>query len=378
MMKSARGTVLHVISGIDVGGAENHLLDLAGGLIDRGFDVTVAYLKGDGEFEQEFRDVGCTVVNIGIRHDIDPLGLARLVRYIASNEHDIVHGHLFHGNVYGTVAATLGGVPYVVASKHNDPPFWRQQPYRTIHELTIQRADRVCPISDHVHRYILTQTGVNPDDVQTIRYGLDPAPFDRVDDSDVAAVRSELGVADDSQLIGTVARLTQQKDLETLLRAFALVREHRSNVQLAVVGRGERRPQLEELSEQLSVDDSVTFAGFRSDVPVLMRAFDVFALTSRWEGFGVVLMEAMAAKTPVVASNVSAIPEVVADGETGFMAPSGDIEAFADRFNRLLDDGSLALALGEAGRRRLEREFSVERMVGEMEALYRDLLAGEY
>lgn len=368
MMADHSGRVLHVISGIDVGGAENHLLTLCRGLVDRGFDITVAYLKGSGELAADFRAAGCTVVPIGIRTDADLIGFARLATHIVRRNYDIVHGHLFHGNVYGVTAATLATVPVIVSSKHNDPPFWEQQPYQTIHNLILRKVARVFPISDHVKRYLLRTTSVPPNRVETIRYGLDPTPFN--DMGDVASVQAEFP---GEMLVGTVARLTEQKDLETLIRAFArLVDSY--DAHLAIVGRGDQRARLEQLAASAGIADDVTLTGFREDIARLMHAFDVFALPSRWEGFGIVFLEAMAAGTPIVASNTSAIPEIVADGETGFLCPPGDVDALANAIARLLCDAPERERLGTAGRRRLDSEFSVDRMVDEMTAAYDSLL----
>lgn len=367
-MSESRARVLHVITGIDVGGAESHLLSLCEGLVDRGFDVTVAYLKGEGELATEFREAGCDVVRIGIRTDADPIGFAKLLAHVAREDYDVVHGHLFHGNVYGVTAATLARVPVVVSSKHNDPPFWAQQPYRTIHDLTLSQVDEVFPISDSVRRYLLETTSVSPGKVQTIRYGLDTDPFDTV--KGVENVRTEF---EGERLVGTVARLTEQKDLTTLIRAFAKIHEDH-DTHLAIVGRGERRAELEQLVDDHGLESAVTFTGFRDDIPALMHAFDVFALPSRWEGFGVVFLEAMAAGIPVIASDTSAIPEVVNDGETGYLCPPGDIEAFADAISKLLSDPDLRDEMGAAGRHRVETEFSVDRMVTEMATAYRTLL----
>lgn len=367
-------SVLHVISGIDVGGAENHLLMLLDGLASREFDVTVAYLKGDGELADDFREAGCSVERIGIRSDLDPLGLGRLVAKIAQNDYDIVHTHLFHGDVYGATAATVAGVPAIVSSKHNDPPYWQDQPHKLVHDLSLSRTDRVLPISEHVRDYLLETSNVSPDRVQTVRYGFSPKDFEDVSESDVQSVRREF-VDDNKPLVGTVARLTEQKNLETLLRAFEQVRDRVPGAHLAIVGRGEEEDRLIRLADTLGIADAVTFAGFRTDIPELMHAFDVFALPSRWEGFGVVFLEAMAAQTPVVASEVSAIPEVVADGKTGLLCPPTDETQFADAISTLLEDRELAESMGEAGRERLDRKFTVDRMVEEVATIYQEILS---
>lgn len=374
MGQSSSPSVFHLITGIDVGGAENHLLDLCSGLVDHGFDVTVGYLKGDGELASDFRDAGCTVRRIGIRTDVDPLGFLSLVRLLRSVNTDILHAHLFHSNVYGVLAAGIAGVDEVVVTKHNDEPFWQDQPIRTVHDLLLRRIDRVVTISDHVREYLLDVSAVDPETVTTVRYGLNPTPFDELDPAIVLKTRREFA-ADDDPLVGTVARLTEQKDLPTLLRAFARVLEAVPDARLVIVGRGEEEDVLRSLSTELCISNSVVFAGFRTDVPALMTAFDVFVLPSRWEGFGVVFMEAMAAGTPVVASDVSAIPEVVVDGETGFLCRPGDEEAFAEATVEVLADDGTSNRLGQAGRARLEKEFTVDRMVDETIAVYRDLLS---
>ncbi|MUV88779.1 glycosyltransferase, partial [Halapricum sp. CBA1109] len=317
--------VLQLITGITVGGAENHLLTLCEGLVERGHDVTVAYLKGEGELREAFEAAGCTVVAIDIGADADPLGLARLLGHVRGEEYDVIHGHLFHGTVYGAAVAALTRDTRFVVSKHNDHPFWDEQPYRTIHDLAMTQADRVVCLSEHVRQYLLETTRVAPGDVETIHYGLDPAPFDEVPPETVASVRSEL--SGNGPLVGTVGRLTEQKDFPVLVRAFGRVSESVPDARLAVVGRGEEKADLRALTRRLGIEDRVTFTGFREDIPALMHAFDVFALPSRWEGFGVVFLEAMAAGTPIVASDTSAIPEVVGRGDdsAGRLVEPGDV-----------------------------------------------------
>jgi glycosyltransferase involved in cell wall biosynthesis len=362
--------VLQLITGITVGGAENHLLTLCEGLVDRGHDVTVAYLKGAGELREEFEAAGCTVVPIDIRADADPLGLLRLFRHVRRNDYDVIHAHLFHGTVYGAAVAAFLRDTKLVVSKHNDHPFWAEQPYKTIHDLAMTQANDVVCLSDHVREYLLETTRVSPEIVRTVYYGLDPAPFDERDDSEIAAVRREL--SEDGPLVGTVGRLTEQKDLPVLLRAFDQVLEAVPDAHLAIVGRGEQENDLRALARQLGTADQVTFTGFRDDVPALMCAFDVFALSSRWEGFGVVFLEAMAARTPIVASDTSAIPEVVGRGadSAGRLVEPGDVDGFATAIADLLSDDEERDRVGELGRQRLETQFGVERMVTAVEETY--------
>jgi glycosyltransferase involved in cell wall biosynthesis len=130
---------------------------------------------------------------------------------------------------------------------------------------------------------------------------------------------------------------------------------------------------LKRLSNKLGLEDAVTFTGFRSDIPALMHAFDVFVLPSRWEGFGMVFLEAMAAETPVVGSNTSAIPEVVADGETGILCEPGNVNAFADAITDLLADDGRRETMSAQCHERMEIEFSESRIINEVLSLYGEL-----
>lgn len=369
--------LLHIITSLGVGGAENHLLDLVCGLADDGYDVTVMYLTdkdpyADEDVTSEMVEAGVSVEQIGIRNNIDPIGFGRVLLHILQNGYDIVHTHQIHGDIYGSVAATLGGVQRIVSTKHNDPPFLTEQPYKTLHNMTVRLTDRIVTISENVREFTLEHTTASPDKVRTVHYGLDPQPFDQVSEEEVNSVRSDLADAEEP-LVGTVARLVEQKDLGTLLRAIDKVSETHPNVRLAIVGEGPKREELESLASDLGIDDRVTFTGYRSDIPALMQAFDVFALPSRWEGFGLVFLEAMAAGTPVVASEVSAVPEIVVDAETGYLVPPGESDEFAEYIDHLLEEPSLAERMGQSGRARLEAHFTVEQMVSETEAVYDEL-----
>jgi len=143
---------------------------------------------------------------------------------------------------------------------------------------------------------------------------------------------------------------------------------------VVIAGGGDLEEYLRDLASEVGVADRVHVLGPRKDVPALMHAIDVFAMPSIWEGFGLVLLEAMAAGRPIVASRVATIPEVVVDGETGLLVPAGDPVALADALAQLAHDPALARRLGEAGRERLRQHFSIEKMVGDTELLYRELM----
>jgi len=236
-----------------------------------------------------------------------------------------------------------------------------------------RRAALVIAISASVHRYMVGPTlGLPASQVQTILYGISTAAYPLVAPEAVAALRREWGATDGTLVIGFAGRFVGQKDIPTLIRAFARFREISGcDARLVLVGQGELLDPMRHLASEAGIGDRVVFPGFRNDVPVVMRAFDVFAITSVHEGFGLVLVEAMAAERPVVATRAGAMPEIVVDGETGFLADG--VEAFAQALARLTDP-AVRQRFGEAGRRRVNEHFAVARMCAETDAAYERVL----
>jgi glycosyltransferase involved in cell wall biosynthesis len=176
-------------------------------------------------------------------------------------------------------------------------------------------------------------------------------------------------------VIGTIARLVPQKALHVLLASFARYRAiGRRRARLVVVGHGPLLKELKETALRLDLSDAVVWAGFREDIPSLMNAFDVFSLSSTYEGFGLVLLEAMAAKRAIVATAVSAIPEIVQDGQTGLLCPPGDTEAMMQAFLRL-EDSDLCIRLAQNGLIRVREYFTLDRMIDATLAAYREWVA---
>jgi glycosyltransferase involved in cell wall biosynthesis len=271
----------------------------------------------------------------------------------------------------GTPAKAL---PLVI-SKHNDCPFHRIPGERLVDRWVSRRAAAMIVISDAVRRYMSARgVGQPPCRMETVRYGIDPTSFDQVSSEAVAQLRRAWGAKPDTLLVGFVGRLVSQKSIDVLIRAFAqFVRANRVDAKLVIVGDGPLRRQLRECAAREGIADRVVWPGFRKDIAAVMSAFDVFALTSSFEGFGLVLIEAMAAGAPIVATRVSAIPEVVVDGETGLLAESGSVEGVAAALSRLTD-ASLRRCLGQAGYERVRTQFTLERMWQATDAIYEQAL----
>ncbi len=367
--------VLHLITSLDRGGAENHLLALAGHVDRTRFDVEVAVLTGEGDLIPEFEALGIAVHRLGARRRLDLTGAERLVSLLRERDYDIVHSHLFRADLYAYVASFQLGSrrPKLVATRHNDDRFFLHPLVGVLHFLVSARLDMIIAISDHIARFTIARGVWDSRRVRRVYHGLE-VPSDALVERRRSELRLQLGLAADDFLIGNVGRLDPQKGQRHLVRAIPLLLDRLPNAHLVIVGGGNLERSLRELAEELDISDRVHVLGARRDVPAVMQAIDLFAMPSIWEGFGIVLLEAMAAAKPIVASRVATIPEVVLDNETGVLVAPGDPVALADAIAALAADPPRAKRFGEAGRQRLEQSFSLEKMVGDTEVLYEELV----
>jgi glycosyltransferase involved in cell wall biosynthesis len=293
--------------------------------------------------------------------DLSPRMARDVVRAVRAERPDLLHTHLVHADVYGAVAAAATRTPYL-STRHNDDRYLLG-PFRYVDRLFARRARRLIAISDAV-RVFLERAGHDPAKLLTIRYGLDELPA-----APSEPTPADAGIPPDVPLALAVGRLIEQKDHATLLRAFARVREKVPEARLAILGGGPLEAETRALVASLGLDGAVALPG-RTEIRDWLERADVFVHTSRWEGFGIVLLEAMLASLPVVATRISAVPEIVADGETGVLVDAGDVDAVANAVAALLDDPDRARRMGAKGLERARRDFSVARMTDETLAVY--------
>ncbi len=354
---------LHKITGVS--GSERHLLALLPALRERGVDARVLALDVDGtdapRFYAELDTVGVPYTTVRCTFDVNPRMARDVVRAVRGERPDLLHTHLVHADVYGSIASRAAGVPFV-SSRHNDDRYLLG-PFRHVDRAFARRARRLVAISDAVRRF-LERSGLPREKLVTVHYGLDELPAAPSEVTPAAA-----GVPDGVPLVLAVGRLIEQKDHATLLRAFARARTEHPEARLAILGSGPLESETRALAGELGLDGALLLPG-RVEIRDWLERADVFAHTSRWEGFGIVLLEAMLARLPIVATRVSAVPEVVLDGETGSLVAPGDVADVAAALGSLLGDPERARRLGEAGHDRARSEFSVARMADRTLAVY--------
>ncbi|PKL49707.1 MAG: hypothetical protein CVV42_05060 [Candidatus Riflebacteria bacterium HGW-Riflebacteria-2] len=368
--------ILHVATTLDRGGAEKHIIDLAQAQLKDGHRVVIAFLRRKNDYWAEFmQSVGAEVIDLGLEKYPEISPLMRLVKTIWSARPDIIHSHLQPAELYARFALMLPGIPKIpfVITKHNDEPFYPGPEASLLGKWVARRSSCVIAISEAVRQNTcIKDLGLPPGKVKTIHYGIDPVPYQTISPEETLRWRAEFGITPGQMLIGTAARLVPQKALHVLVAGFAtFLRATAGNVdaRLVLIGRGPLESDLKMQVSNAGLEREVIFAGFREDIPLAMKSMDVFALTSNYEGFGQVLVEAMSAGVPVVASRVSSIPEIVVDGETGYVFEAGDVEALSRKFEALrLPD--IRKKMGAAGLMRIQKEFRPETVWQKLKPIY--------
>lgn len=339
--------VLHIHRIGGIGGSERHLLTLLPALAERGVDVRFLGLDDPSRAPDPFYEaLTVPFERVPAPRDLD-LALARRVRRAARGA-DLVHTHLVHADVYGALGARR-----LVSTKHNDDPF-RAGSFRYVERALARRAARIIAITHALARFQIERVGLPADKVEVIHYGLDDLPG-------AWGTNPADPIPPDARVLLCVCRLEPQKGVDVAIRAL----EQIPDAHLVVLGEGPERPRLESLARTLRAP--VYMPGRVSDVAAWLRRADVLVHPVRWEGFGLAVLEAMLAGLPVVASNVSSLPELL--GDAGLLVPPDDPSALAAAVGRA------SRAVGERGRARALAEFSVAGMADRTLAVYERALA---
>jgi glycosyltransferase involved in cell wall biosynthesis len=344
--------VVHVHRIRGIGGSERHLLTLLPALAERGLEPIFLGLDDPaGVLEPFYRELGVESVRLPCPRDLDP-GLARRVRReLRRLRPDIVHTHLVHGDVYGALGA---GDAALVSTKHNDDRF-RLGPFRFVERVLTRRATRVIAITEALRRFCIKGVGLPAEKVEVVHYGLDALPEPWGESPDVP-------LPDSARVLLCVSRLAEQKGVDVAVRALPAIRERHPDAMLVVLGEGPERARLG--------GEGVYLPGRVGDVAAWYRRAELLVHPARWEGFGLALLEAMLAGKPVVATRVSAAPEIVVDGETGLLVPPNDPVALAEAVASLLANPARTASMGQAGLMRARRDFSVATMAEGTAAVY--------
>lgn len=384
--------ILRVIARLNMGGPAIHVSNLAAGLESRGYHTTLvagSLARGEDSMAYVAERLGVSVVDVPeIQREVAPLhdaqSIRRLTAIMRRERPHILHTHTAKAGALARAAALAAGSarpPIVVHTFHGHVLKGYFGPGRTAFFKQVERAfarstDVLVAVSPEV-RDELVAHGIAPADKFTvIRLGI---PLDERLGDETAALdyRQLYGIPEDAFVVGWVGRMTGVKDTDAVLEIVAATRERGVPAVLCMVGDGPDRERLEQVAHDLGIARSTYFVGYQEDVAGYYRLFDAFLLPSVNEGTPVSAIEALASGTPVVATRVGGVPDVVTDGVDGFLVEPGDTDAAADRLAELARDPELRARLGEAGGANARERYSVERLVDDVDRLYRELLAAK-
>ncbi|HEY7380439.1 MAG TPA: glycosyltransferase family 4 protein [Gaiella sp.] len=382
--------VLRVIARLNVGGPALHVSYLSHGLQERGYETTlVAGDVGRGEESMAFvaEQAGVDVVRLpGLSRELSPfrdtLATVRLARLIRRVRPHVLHTHTAKAGAVGRAAALLAGrhrPPVVVHTFHGHVLrgyFGRTGSlvFKAIETALARATDALVAVSPEV-RDELVRIGVAPAvKFVVVRLGIELEPRVRSTE-DRAEVRRRLGIAPDRFVVGWFGRMTTVKRTGDLIDALAALRARGVDGLLLLVGDGDDRDRLEQRAHEHGLARSCLFLGYQEDVAPWFAVCDAVVLTSANEGTPVTIIEALAAGRPVVVTNVGGVRDVVEEGVTGFLVRAGDTDAVAERLEAIAHDPDRRTRMGEAGRSRVLTRYAVSRLVDDIDALYRALLA---
>ncbi|NMM36578.1 MAG: glycosyltransferase [Glaciimonas sp.] len=347
--------IMLFITGLGIGGAERQVADLADEFVSRGHDVIIIALTGNTIVQPVSKKI--QVVLLGMHKT--PAGFIsaymRARKLIHDFSPDIVHSHMVHANLFARLLRITVPIPRLICTAHstNEGGKLRMLAYR----LTDRLADMSTNVSQNAVDTFVKQHAVSAEKMFAMHNGIDTSKF-RFNAENRQRIRSELGIDTNVQVLLAVGRLALAKDYPNLLRAFALLHSQSVNCVLWIVGAGSLEIELRSLAESLGVIDKIHFWGLSHDIPRVMSGADILVLSSAWEGFGLVVAEAMACQRLVVATDAGGVREVI--GDVGWLVPIRDSEKLANAIKAATTiDASERLARGLAGRARIKERYSL-------------------
>lgn len=360
--------IVQIINTLDFAGAERVVVDLAGGLVDAGHDVHVAGLYRGGPLADDLAARGVPVSVAGVRREESaPASWRRMYGVLRRLRPDVVHTHLPESAWYSLPPAAAAGVRVRVSHMHNAHWYWSTR-QRAVDRAMATFGTAFAACSSDARRYALERLHYPERKVRLILNAVDLTRFRTLPSREEA--RQALGLPLDATILLAVGALSEQKGHRHLIDAMPAVRAALPAARLLLAGSGELRGDLAARVGELGLGDAVDLLGRRDDVPVLLRAADVYVMPSLWEGLSIALLEAAAAGAAIVASDIAGMRDAVVDGETGALVPAGDSDALAAALAGLLRDPRRLEAMGTRARERALRDFDADRMVREVLALY--------
>lgn len=345
---------------------------------DKYLITAVCLAEGGADLARELSRLNnVEAINIEMKDRIEPISdivvFAKLARIIRAKEFDLIHAHTSKPGFFARLAAIGTGIPVIYQPAnfafHDGVPRTQAILYGLLEGFAAKYlTERIIAVCNG-ERELARRFSVGWDDLfVTILTGIDINRFDI--EIDRVSIRKSLGIPANAVVVGTVARLTEAKAPQDFIRAAKLVNDFDPKVHFLWVGNGHLEEDSRLLVTELNLDSVFHFSGHRDDIPLVLKAMDIFVLTSHWEGFSIAILEAMAAGLPIVSTRVIGASEAIIEGENGFLAGIGDIQSIADGITYFIDNPLVAKKFGNASKIRAKNEFPYSKMLNRLECLY--------
>ena len=359
--------LLYLIWSLEMGGAEQVVMNLARGMDRTIFKPMVCCLNWKGRMAGELEREGIPVFVLGKRPGFDPVALFRLAWLLRRERIHILHCHLWTASFWGRLATWLRKVPLVVITEHNLDT-WRNRARLMSDRFLARRTDCMIFVSAKVRTFYQNYLDLPKEKYRLIYNGVDITGLDGNRDGN--ETREKLGIPVKRRVIGVVGRLENRKGHRFFMDSVRSLAVRESRALGLIVGEGKARGDLESYRDALGLHDQIQFLGFCPDLGEALSVMDIFVMPSRMEGFPLAILEAMAAGKPVVATSVGGNDEAVQHGVTGLIVPYDDVQAMVQAILTLLQDDELRVKMGEAGQKRVREQFSLEAMVRDTQEVY--------
>lgn len=359
--------IIHIVQNMEIGGMENGVVNICNKLDRTKYLPAICCLKGFGPMIDKIKQ-DVNVVDMGFNEGRDPFRFIRMFKYFKDESPDIVHSHNFYTGLYSIPGAKLAGIPVIIHGIHGMLQFDKKQQVYALKFLSAI-TDCFLNVSETLKNELVARTSFSQKKVKTILNGVNLEKYGR--QIDINEKKMEIGISSDVKVVGSVGRLVPVKNYHLLLKATQIISKKGINVVYIFIGDGPDREELVKLSNEYKVN--AVFLGERSDIAELLAIMDVFVLTSLSEGMSNTILEAMASKLPVIATNVGNNSILVKDGETGRLVPISDSSKLADAIIDVLSNMELARDMGNAGYKHIKDNFSIEQMIKKYQQLYKYL-----
>ena len=361
--------LMQITHDLAIGGLQQVVVNLCKFINKDKFDVSVLCLRALGPFADEVRQMGIKVHFLPQPpNGTDYFSFLKVAKILRREKIDVIHTHNTQPFVDGTLGALLSGRKITIVHTDHARDFPDKRRYMFAEWLMSHFAYKVVGVSDHTCQNLIKYEKISPRKVMTILNGIDGSKFDIQIDKEKK--KKELGLIGFDPIIGLGVRLAEQKGITYLLQAMPKVIKHFPDIALVIAGEGPLEEDLKKEAELLGINKSVHFIGPRLDIPELLKLFDLYVLPSLWEGLPMVLLEAMAAGCPIVATNVGGVPAALRHDKSGVLVPPVDPETLGLQIAKLLDDVNTRKRYSENGIKIFHEKFSAENMIQKYEELY--------